>query len=142
MNWMRRTLSGESAGGVGGLSGSEAYALTGAAGGTASARLALKEIVPWLQSLVANPRDFASVIFNPDYRKAMIDLSTEKTTTKKVTNALKTLSQGAGIMAVRAGPMLQTERPEIPSEMQPVTPTDDNARLQEIQDALKALETE
>jgi len=142
MNWMRRTLAGESVGGVGGLSGAEVYAATGAAGGGAPTRLALKEIVPWLQRLVASPKDFADVIFNPDYRKAMIDLSTAKTTTKKVTNALKTLSQGAGIMAVRAGPMLQTERPEIPSEMQPVLPTDDNARLQEIQDALKALETE
>ena len=142
MNWMRRTLAGESAGGVGGLSGAEVYAATGAAGGGAPARLALREIVPWLQRVVANPKDFADVIFNPDYRKAMIDLSTAKTTTKKVTNALKTLSQGAAIMAVRAGPMLQTESPQMPSEVQPPLPTDDNVRLQEIQDALKALEAQ
>ena len=142
MNWMRRTLAGESAGGVGGLSGAEVYAATGAAGGGAPARLALREIVPWLQRVVANPKDFADVIFNPDYRKAMIDLSTAKTTTKKVTNALKTLSQGAAIMAVRAGPMLQTESPEMQTEVQPPLPTDDNVRLQEIQDALKALEAQ
>jgi hypothetical protein len=142
MNWMRRTLAGESAGGVGGLSGAEVYAATGAAGGGAPARLALREIVPWLQRVVANPKDFADVIFNPDYRKAMIDLSTAKTTTKKVTNALKTLSQGAAIMAVRAGPMLQTESPQMPSEVQPPLPTDDNVRLQEIEDALKALEAQ
>ena len=87
-------------------------------------------------------KDFADVIFNPDYRKAMIDLSTGKTTTKKVTNAIKTLSQGAAIMAARAGPMLQTESPEIASEVQPPMPLDDNLRLKEIQDALKALEAQ
>jgi len=143
MNWMRRTLAGESAGGVSvGLSGSEVYAATAAGGGGAPTRLALREIVPLLQRLVASPKDFADVIFNPDYRKAMIDLSTPKTTTKKVTNALKTLSQGLGIMAARAGPMLQTERPEMQSDVQPVLPTDDSVRLQEIQDALKALEAQ
>ena len=142
MNWMRRTLAGESAGGGVGLSGSEVYAATGAAGGGAPTRLALKEIVPLLQRLVASPKDFADVIFNPDYRKAMIDLSTPKTTTKKVANALKTLSQGMGIMAARAGPMLQTESPEIPSEVQPPMPTDNSVRLKEIEDALKALEAQ
>jgi hypothetical protein len=142
MNWMRRTLAGESAGGVGGLSGSEVYAATGAAGGGAPTRLALKEIVPWLQRLVANPKDFADVIFNPDYRKAMVDLSTPKTTSKKALNALGTLTKGASIMAVRAGPMLQTESPQMPSEIQPPLPTDDNVRLQEIEDALKALEAQ
>jgi hypothetical protein len=142
MNWMRRTLAGESAGGVGGLSGSEVYAATGAAGGGAPTRLALKEIVPWLQRLVANPKDFADVIFNPDYRKAMVDLATPKTTSKKALNALGTLTKGASIMAVRAGPMLQTESPEMPSEVQPPLPTDDNVRLQEIEDALKALEAQ
>jgi hypothetical protein len=136
-------LAGESAGGVSvGLSGSEVYAATAAGGGGAPTRLALREIVPLLQRLVASPKDFADVIFNPDYRKAMIDLSTPKTTTKKVTNALKTLSQGLGIMAARAGPMLQTERPEMQSDVQPVLPTDDSVRLQEIQDALKALEAQ
>jgi hypothetical protein len=142
MNWMRRTLAGESGGGVGGLSGSEVYAATGAAGGGAPTRLALKEIVPWLQRLVANPKDFADVIFNPDYRKAMVDLATPKTTSKKALNALGTLTKGASIMAVRAGPMLQTESPEMPSEVQPPLPTDDNVRLQEIEDALKALEAQ
>jgi len=143
MNWMRRTLAGESAGGVGvGLSGSEVYAATAAGGGGAPTRLALREIVPLLQRLVASPKDFADVIFNPDYRKAMIDLSTPKTTTKKVANALKTLSQGLGIMAARAGPMVQTERPEMQSDVQPVSPTDESVRLQEIQDALKALEAQ
>jgi hypothetical protein len=142
MNWMRRTLAGESASGVGGLSGSEVYAATGAAGGGAPTRLALKEIVPWLQRLVANPKDFADVIFNPDYRKAMVDLATPKTTSKKALNALGTLTKGASIMAVRAGPMLQTESPEMPSEVQPPLPTDDNVRLQEIEDALKALEAQ
>jgi hypothetical protein len=140
MNWMRRTLSGESAGGGVGLSGSDVYALTGAAGGGASARLGLKELVPWLQSLVANPKDFATVIFNPDYRKAMIDLSTQKSTSKKALNALGTLGKGAAIIGVRAGPMLDTTQPQEPSQ---VAPEQNNAsRLQEVEDALKALETQ
>jgi hypothetical protein len=142
MNWMRKTLASESSGGAAGLSGADVYALTGAAGGTAPMRLGLKEVVPWLQSVVANPKNFADVIFNPDYRKAMVDLATPKTTSKKALNALGTLTKGASIMAVRAGPMLQTESPEMPSEVQPPLPTDDNVRLQEIEDALKALEAQ
>jgi hypothetical protein len=141
MNWMRRTLSGESAGGGVGLSGSDVYALTGAAGGGASARLGLKELVPWLQSLVANPKDFATVIFNPDYRKAMIDLSTQKSTSKKALNALGTLGKGAAIMGVRSGPMLETTQPQMPQEAQTQTkPTEPT--LQELEDALKALEAQ
>lgn len=138
MNWMRRTLAGESGGGVGGLSGAEVYAATGAAGGGAPTRLALREIVPWLQRVVASPKDFADVIFNPDYRKAMIDLSTAKTTTKKVTNALKTLSQGVAIMAVRGGAMMETTPPEIPTEVQPPMPTDQNLGMEEIRNLLKS----
>jgi hypothetical protein len=142
MNWMRRTLAGESAGGGGvGLSGSEVYAATGAAGGGAPTRLALKEIVPLLQRLVASPKDFADVIFNPEYRKAMIDLSTQKSTSKKALNALGTLGKGAAILGVRAGPMLETTQPQIPQEEQmqnqPKEPS-----LQELEDALKALEAQ
>jgi len=141
MNWMRRTLSGESAGGGVGLSGSDVYALTGAAGGGASARLGLKELVPWLQSLVANPKDFATVIFNPEYRKAMIDLSTQKSTSKKALNALGTLGKGAATIGVRAGSMLETTQPQMPQEAQTQTqPTEPS--LQELEDALKALEAQ
>jgi len=141
MNWMRRTLSGESGGGGVGLSGSDVYALTGAAGGGASARLGLKELVPWLQSLVANPKDFATVIFNPEYRKAMIDLSTQKSTSKKALNALGTLSKGAATIGVRAGAMLETTQPQMPQEVQTQTqPTEPS--LQELEDALKALESQ
>ena len=141
MNWMRKTLAGESAGGGVGLSGSDVYALTGAAGGGASARLGLKELVPWLQSLVANPKDFATVIFNPEYRKAMIDLSTQKSTSKKALNALGTLGKGAAIIGVRAGPMLETTQPQVPQEAQTQNqPTEPS--LQELQDALKALEAQ
>jgi hypothetical protein len=141
MNWMRKTLAGESAGGGVGLSGSDVYALTGAAGGGASARLGLKELVPWLQSLVANPKDFATVIFNPDYRKAMIDLSTQKSTSKKALNALGTLGKGAAIIGVRAGPMLETTQPQMPQEAQQQNqPTEPS--LQELEDALKALEAQ
>ena len=141
MNWMQRVLTSESPQIVG-ISGSEAYAFTGATGGKAQVRLAAKEIVPFIKNLVASPADFADVIFNPDYRKAMVDLATSKTMSKKTINALTELSKGSAALAVRAGPMLETTSPEMPSEVQPSLPTDNNARLQEIQDALKALETE
>lgn len=142
MNWMRRTLAGESAGGGGvGLSGSEVYAATAAGGGGAPTRLALREIVPWLQRTIANPEDFANVIFNPDYRKAMIDLSTQKSTSKKALNALGTLGKGAAIIGVRAGSMLETTQPQMPQETQMQNqPTEPS--LQELEDALKALEAQ
>lgn len=138
MNWMRRTLASESAGGASGLSGADVYALTGAAGGSAPMRLGLKEIVPWLQSIVANPKNFADVIFNPDYRKAMVDLATPKTTSKKITNALGTLAKGSAIIGVRGGPMVETTSPNMPTETPESMPTDENASLQEITDMLKS----
>ena len=141
MNWMRRTLAGESAGGGVGLSGSEVYAATAAGGGGAPTRLALREIVPWLQRTIASPKDFADVIFNPDYRKAMIDLSTQKSTSKKALNALGTLGKGAAIIGVRAGSMLETTQPQMPQEAQTQNqPTEPS--LQELEDALKALEAQ
>ena len=141
MNWMSRTLARESAGGIGGLSGADVYALTGAAGGSASTRLGLKELVPWLQRIVASPKDFADVIFNPDYRKAMIDLSTQKSTSKKALNALGTLTKGAATFGVRAGAMLETTQPQIPQEAQTQNQPSEPS-LQELEDALKALEAQ
>lgn len=142
MNWMRRTLAGESVGGGGiGLSGSEVYAATAAGGGGAPTRLALREIVPWLQRTIANPEDFANVIFNPDYRKAMIDLSTQKSTSKKASNALATLGKGAAIIGVRAGPMLETSQPQMPQESQMQNQLREPS-LQELEDALNTLEAQ
>lgn len=136
MNWMQRVLSSESPQ-MAGVTGAEAYALTGAAGGNAQVRLATKEAIPFLRNLVANPSDFADVIFNPDYRKAMVDLSTSKSMTKKTMDAFTTLSKGAAIMGARGGAMLETTPPQIPSETQ-TQPTSEQQGLQEIRDLLKA----
>jgi hypothetical protein len=136
MNWMQRVLSSESPQMVG-VTGAEAYALGGAAGGSAQVRLALKEAIPFLRELVANPSDFADVIFNPNYRQAMVDLSTSKNLTKKTTDALATLSKGAAILGVRSGAMLETTPPQMPSETQS-QPTSEQQGLQEIRDLLKA----
>jgi len=136
MNWMQRVLSSESPQ-MAGITGAEAYALGGAAGGSAQVRLALKEAIPFLRELVANPSDFADVIFNPNYRQAMVDLSTSKNLTKKTTDALATLSKGAAILGVRSGAMLETTPPQMPSETQS-QPTSEQQGLQEIRDLLKA----
>jgi len=136
MNWMQRVLSSESPQ-MAGITGAEAYALGGAAGGSAQVRLALKEAIPFLRELVANPSDFADVIFNPNYRQAMVDLSTSKNLTKKTTDALATLSKGAAILGVRSGAMLETTPPQMPSETQ-FQPTPEQQGLQEIRDLLKA----
>lgn len=136
MNWMQRVLSSESPQ-MAGVTGAEAYALTGAAGGNAQVRLATKEAIPFLRNLVANPSDFADVIFNPNYRKAMVDLSTSKSMTKKTMDAFATLSKGAAIMGARGGAMLETTPPQIPSETQ-TQPTSEQQGLQEIRDLLKA----
>jgi len=136
MNWMQRVLSSESPQ-MAGITGAEAYALGGAAGGSAQVRLALKEAIPFLRELVANPSDFADVIFNPNYRQAMVDLSTSKNLTKKVTDALATLSKGAAILGARGGAMMETTPPEMPSEI-PAQPTMEQQGLQEIRDLLKA----
>jgi hypothetical protein len=136
MNWMQRVLSSESPQ-MAGVTGAEAYALGGAAGGSAQVRLALKEAIPFLRELVANPSDFADVIFNPNYRQAMVDLSTSKNLTNKTTDALATLSKGAAILGARSGAMLETTPPQMPSETQS-QPTSEQQGLQEIRDLLKA----
>lgn len=140
MNWMGRVLSSESPQ-MAGMTGAEAYAFTGAAGGGAQARLASKEAIPYLRNLVANPADFADVIFNPNYRQAMVDLATEKTMTKKAINALATLAKGSAALTARAGGMMGQTQPQLPQEPQ-VRTQQTGPRLQEIQDALKALEAQ
>lgn len=135
MNWMQRVLSSESPQ-MAGISGSEAYALGGAAGGSAQVRLGLKEVVPYIRNLVASPADFADVIFNPDYRKAMVDLATSKTMSQKTVNALKTLSKGSAALAARAGPMLETTAPQ--DQSQAPVQQETGPSLQDIEAELKA----
>ena len=140
MNWMSRVLSSESPQ-MAGITGAEAYAFTGAAGGGAQARLASKEAIPYLRNLVANPADFADVIFNPNYRQAMVDLATEKTMTKKATNALAILAKGSAALTARAGGMMGQTQPQLPQQPQVQTPQI-GPSLKELEDALKALEAQ
>lgn len=134
MNWMQRVLSSESPQ-MAGMTGAEAYALGGAAGGSAQVRLGLKEAIPYIRNLVASPADFADVIFNPDYRKAMVDLATAKTMTKKTTDALETLAKGSAILSARAGGMMGQTAPQEPQQMpsEAGMPT-----LQDIENELKS----
>lgn len=139
MNWMQRVLSSESPQ-MAGVTGAEAYALGGAAGGSAQVRLGLKEAIPYIRNLVASPADFADVIFNPEYRKAMVDLATAKTMTKKTADALSTLAKGSAILSARAGGMMGQNAPQEPQQIAPEQ--DNSSRLKEIEDALKALEAQ
>lgn len=134
MNWMQRVLSSESPQ-MAGVTGSEAYALGGAAGGSAQVRLGLKEAIPYIRNLVASPADFADVIFNPEYRKAMVDLSTAKTMTQKTTDALATLAKGSAVLSARAGGMMG----QTPLQEQQQTPTESGMpSLQDIENELKS----
>jgi len=139
MNWMQRVLSSESPQ-MSGITGAEAYAFTGAAGGGAQARLATKETVPYIRNLIASPADFADVIFNPEYRKAMVDLATSKSMTKKTIDAFATLAKGSAILGARAGGMMGQNAPQEPQQIAPEQ--DNSSRLKEIEDALKVLETQ
>jgi hypothetical protein len=134
MNWMQRVLSSESPQ-MAGVTGSEAYALGGAAGGSAQVRLGLKEAIPYIRNLVASPADFADVIFNPEYRKAMVDLATAKTMTQKTTDALATLAKGSAALSARAGGMMGQTAPQEPQQTLPESgmPT-----LQDIENELKS----
>lgn len=139
MNWMQRVLSSESPQMVG-ITGAEAYAFGGAAGGGAQVRLGLKEAIPYLRNLAASPADFADVIFNPEYRKAMVDLSTSKSMTKKTIDAFATLAKGSAILGARAGGMMGQNAPQEPQQIAPEQ--DNSLRLKEIEDALKVLEAQ
>lgn len=139
MNWMQRVLSSESPQMVG-ITGAEAYAFGGAAGGGAQVRLGLKEAIPYLRNLAASPADFADVIFNPEYRKAMVDLSTSKSMTKKTIDAFATLAKGSAILGARAGGMMGQNAPQEPQQIAPEE--DSSSRLKEIEDALKVLEAQ
>jgi len=134
MNWMQRVLSSESPQ-MAGVTGAEAYAFTGAAGGGAQVRLASKEIIPYIRNLVASPADFADVIFNPDYRKAMVDLATAKNMTQKTADALATLSKASATLGARAGGMMGQTPPQEP---QPVPEVAGTPTLQDIENELKS----
>jgi len=134
MNWMQRVLSSESPQ-MAGVTGAEAYALGGAAGGSAQVRLGLKEAIPYIRNLVASPADFADVIFNPDYRKAMVDLATAKNMTQKTADALATLSKASAILGARAGGMMGQTPPQEP---QPIPEVVGAPTLQDIENELKS----
>jgi len=134
MNWMQRVLSSESPQ-MAGVTGAEAYALGGAAGGSAQVRLGLKEAIPYIRNLIASPADFADVIFNPDYRKAMVDLATAKNMTQKTADALATLSKASATLSARAGGMMGQTPPQEP---QPVPEAAGTPTLQDIENELKS----
>lgn len=127
LNWMSRTLASESPQ-VTGITGSQAYAFGGIAGQKAQLRFALQQITPILRGLVASPSDFADVIFNPNYRQAMIDLSTAKNFGDKAKNAIETLTKAGAIVGARGGAMMGMPESQLEDQSKPVSPMTDTTQ--------------
>ena len=112
MRYMQRVLSSASGGELPAVKGGAVYAAARGMGATATAAMAARETIPMIvRDLIASPAAMSEVIFNPQNRKALLELANNKTVGKKATDALTTLSKVAAISAVRGVPMMETTRP-------------------------------
>jgi hypothetical protein len=128
VKFMQQVLAKESPAGAGGQ-GSAAYAATRVAGGTPAAGLIAGEFAALVNATLSNPAALSKMLFEPDNRKLLLDLSKKKTTAEKAYNAIKTLSQNTGVIAARGGPALDVGAPELP-EQAPEQAPDDAAQLE------------
>jgi hypothetical protein len=107
IRFLQKVLKSEAGGGVGGISGSDVYAVTGGAGGSAQARLAAKETFQLLRDIIARPNVMADIVFDPDTVKALAEAQ-KKTTPQKIANVVKSVGKVTATQALRAGPRLST----------------------------------
>lgn len=114
VKFMQQVLAKESPAGSGG--GSMAYAATRAAGGTSAAGLVASEFASLINSTLSNPAALSKMLFEPDNRKLLLELSRKKTTAERAYDVIKTLGQNTGVIALRAGPALDVGAPETPEE--------------------------
>lgn len=136
LRYMRRATAGESGGQLPGVKGGAVYAAARGMGASATGAMAARETIPLLvKDIIASPAAMADVIFNPENRKALLALSTNKTVGKKATDALTTLGKVVAISAVRGAPMSETTQPQLPSD---VPPPDVQDELRMIEEELKA----
>lgn len=118
MKVMRRILSTEAPGMVGGPSASAAYTAARAAGGSASAALSVRDFLyPIVRDVIASPEAFAKVIYHPDNRKLLLDLANPKTPLDKAFSGAKTLANALAIGTVRGLPMTGTTQPTVNVEV-------------------------
>lgn len=117
IRFLQKVLKSETAGGAGGISGADVYAVTGGAGGTAQARLAAKETFQVLRDIIARPNVMADVVFDPETVKAMV-AAQKKTTPQKIADVGKAVAKVTAAQALRAGPRMSTE-PAINTENVP-----------------------
>jgi hypothetical protein len=127
VKFMQQVLSKESPSGVGGM-GSAAYAATRAAGGTSAAGLVASEFSSLINSTLSSPAALAKMIFEPDNRKLLLDLSKKKTTAEKAYENLQTLGKNVGVIAARGGPAVDVGAPESPEMAVPAEQTPDDAQ--------------
>ena len=134
MRYMQRVLSSASGGELPAVKGGAVYAAARGMGATATAAMAARETIPMIvRDLIASPAAMSEVIFNPQNRKALLELSNNKTVGKKATDALTTLSKVAAISAVRGVPMMETTRPVDESQGRSVADIDAEIKALEMQ---------
>jgi hypothetical protein len=120
MNYIKRIIQTEAVGAPSGVAGGVAYMGTKAGGGSTQAANASKGLFDVLRDVVNNPVSFSEVLFNPESKAALIELSKKKSVPQKIIDATGKIAKVAGIGAVRAGPMLAPEQaPEAAVNAQP-----------------------
>jgi hypothetical protein len=140
MQWMKRVLSKEAAEAPGGSGGGVIFGGARTAGVGYGGSVILREAAALLRNVIASPEAFSNIIFSPENRKVLMDLSTKKTLTQKGLDSLYNITKVGAIGAVRAGPMMDTTRPEmrsLPMQESVAGPT-----LEELEAELKAREAE
>jgi len=138
--WMKRVLTKESASAPGGVGGGAVFGGARTAGLGYGESVVLREAAALLRNVIASPEAFSNIIFSPENRKVLMDLSTKKTLTQKGLDSLYNITKVGAIGAVRAGPMMDTTRPEmrsLPTQESVAGPT-----LEELEAELKSREAQ
>lgn len=125
VKFMQQVLTREGAGGLG-STGGVVYAGVRAAGGTSGAALVANSLTDLVRATLSSPAALSKVLFEGDNRKLLLDLAKKKTTPEKAYEAVKTLGQNVGVLALRGGPALDVGAPETP-EMAPASSEDAGA---------------
>jgi hypothetical protein len=140
MQWMKRVLTKESASAPGGVGSGAVFGGARTAGLGYGESVVLREAAALLRNVIASPEAFSNIIFSPENRKVLMDLSTKKTLTQKGLDSLYEITKIGATGAVRAGPMMDTTRPEmrsLPTQESVAGPT-----LEELEAELKSREAQ
>jgi hypothetical protein len=138
--WMKRVLTKESAAAPGGVGSGAVFGGARTAGLGYGESVVLREAAALLRNVIASPEAFSNIIFSPQNRKVLMDLAEKKTLTQKGLDSLYEITKVGATGAVRAGPMMDTTRPQMRSlpEQQSVA----GPSLDELEAELKAREAQ